>query len=82
MKPPVKLLPSAMLAHLSLPFCCKLRLQFYLYMHVGISHQRDAETYYTSLLKKFKREANAHRVTKIFKPSIIFSFLWGYERIV
>jgi hypothetical protein len=51
-------------------------------MHVGISHQRDAETYYTSLLKKFKREANAHRVTKIFKPSIIFSFLWGYERIV
>ncbi len=85
MKPPVKLLPSAMLAHLSLPFSCKLRIQFCLYMDVpvGFSHQGDAETYYTSPFKNLKREANAKRkVTKIFKPSIIFPFLWGYDRTV
>jgi len=85
MKPPVKLLPSAMLAHLSLPFSCKLRIQFYLYMDgpVGFSHQGDAETYYPSPFKKLKREADEKRkVTKIFKPSIIFPFLWGYDRTV
>jgi hypothetical protein len=49
---------------------------------VGFSHQGDAETYYTSLFFKLKREANANRVTKIFKPSIIFPFLWGYDRTV
>jgi hypothetical protein len=49
---------------------------------IGFSHQGDAETYNTSPYKKLKREANANRVTKIFKPSIIFPFLWGYDRTV
>jgi hypothetical protein len=61
-----------------------LRLQFYLYMDLnnGFSHQGHAETYNTSPFKKLKREANANKVTKIFKPSIIFPFLWGYDRTV
>jgi len=50
---------------------------------VGFSHQGDAETYYPSPFKKLKREADEKRkVTKIFKPSIIFPFLWGYDRTV
>jgi hypothetical protein len=54
MKPLVKLLPSAMLAHLSLPFCCKLSLLIYLYMDVpvGFSHQGDAETHTTPAFLK------------------------------
>jgi hypothetical protein len=49
---------------------------------IGFSHQGDSETYNTSPFKKLKREANANRVTKIFKPSIIFPFLSGYDRTV